>query len=84
MLARFYSVLRMAWVDIEIVLELLKVEDSITEVQNPIEANINRGEIEFRNVSFTYDRQAAVEDQRPILKDVSFKVQAGSRVGIVG
>ena len=64
----------MNWVDVEIVLELLKTEESITEVENPIEANIQRGEIEFRNVCFTYDREKEVEDQRQILKHVSFKV----------
>lgn len=36
------------------------------------------GEIELRNVSFSYD------GSRPVLTDVSFRVPAGSRVGIVG
>lgn len=36
------------------------------------------GMIEYRNVSFGY------QSQRPILRDVSFKVPAGSRVGIAG
>ena len=36
------------------------------------------GEIEFRNVSFAY------EDSKPILEGISFKVQAGMRVAIVG
>ena len=40
MLAGFYTRLTMNWVDVEIVLELLKTEESITEVENPIEANI--------------------------------------------
>lgn len=37
-----------------------------------------RGEIEFRNVTFTYEGGEAV------LKDVSFKVRAGQTVAIVG
>jgi ATP-binding cassette, subfamily B, bacterial len=36
------------------------------------------GEVEFRNVSFSFGKD------RPVLKDVSFKVPPRSRVGIVG
>jgi len=64
MLAAFYTRLTMNWIDVEIVLELLKTEESITEVESPIPADIQRGEIEFRDVCFTYDRTKEVEDQR--------------------
>jgi ATP-binding cassette subfamily B protein len=37
-----------------------------------------QGSIEFRNVSFSHN------DQEPILKDISFKVQPGQTVAIVG
>jgi ATP-binding cassette subfamily B protein len=37
-----------------------------------------RGEIEFRQVSFTYD------GNRPVLQDVSFRVAAGERLTILG
>jgi ABC-type bacteriocin/lantibiotic exporter with double-glycine peptidase domain len=40
MLAGFYTRLTMNWIDVEIVLELLKTEESITEVENPIAADI--------------------------------------------
>lgn len=38
-----------------------------------------KGAIEFRNVSFTYPGQ-----QQPVLSDVSFKIQPGERVAILG
>lgn len=38
-----------------------------------------KGGIEFRNVTFTYPGQ-----QQPVLNDVSFKIQAGERVAILG
>jgi ABC-type multidrug transport system fused ATPase/permease subunit len=39
---------------------------------------IERGEVEFRNVTFRY-----VKD-RPILKNISFKVNSGERIAILG
>ena len=38
-----------------------------------------RGEIEFRNVSFSYEA-----DKPPVLKDISFKVPAGGSAAFVG
>jgi ABC-type multidrug transport system fused ATPase/permease subunit len=37
-----------------------------------------QGEIEFRNVSFSYD------EREPVLHDISFHIRAGERVAIVG
>jgi ATP-binding cassette, subfamily B, bacterial len=37
-----------------------------------------RGEIEFRRVSFGYDKA------HPVLKDISFRVEAGEMLGLVG
>jgi len=45
----------MAWVDIEMVLDLLKTDESIKQVENPIDADIHKGCVEFKNVTFTYD-----------------------------
>lgn len=38
-----------------------------------------RGDVSFRNVTFTYDGQ-----ETPTLRDVSFDIRQGERVGIVG
>jgi ABC-type multidrug transport system fused ATPase/permease subunit len=37
-----------------------------------------KGEIEFKNVSFSYD------DREPVLEDISFRIHPGERVAIVG
>ena len=50
--------------------------DETLPVSNPVRA---RGEVEFRNVSFHYTAGG-----RGILKDISFHVRPGMRVGVVG
>ena len=54
--------MRQSMVDVEQVLNLLEVDERIKEVDNPIDANIKHGEIEFRNVSFTYDQKLPKEE----------------------
>jgi ABC-type multidrug transport system fused ATPase/permease subunit len=71
-------------VDVELVFELLEVDDSIKEPMRPVPPSIKGGEIEFRNVSFTYDKKAPAEERRIILENLSFKVPAGKSVAIVG
>jgi ABC-type multidrug transport system fused ATPase/permease subunit len=44
-------------VDVELVFELLDIDEKIKEVEHPIVADITRGEIEFKNVTFTYDKK---------------------------
>ena len=44
-----------------------------------VSREITKGDIEFRNVNFTYPGA-----QIPALKDVSFKINAGDKVGIIG
>lgn len=55
--------------------------DQRPEISSPaIPVRLENGdrEIEFRNVSYAY------EDDRPVLKNLSFKVPAGSSVAIIG
>ncbi|KAJ1825429.1 ATP-binding cassette-type vacuolar membrane transporter Hmt1, partial [Coemansia sp. RSA 2703] len=73
----YYRVIQKNFIDMEKLLELfdepLEVEDPV----KPVPLKVPKGDIEFENVSFSYDRQ-------PTLKNVSFKVPAGSTVAIVG
>lgn len=80
----FWRFIRQSWTDVELVLEILKVNESIKDDPNAIEANINAGKIEFKNIRFTYDYKLASEDQRIILDDVSFTVPAGKSFALVG
>lgn len=71
-------------VNVEELLNLLELNELIAEPEFPVIDNTKGGEIEFKNVSFTYDQKLEIEDQRTILEGISFKVPAGTSVGIVG
>jgi subfamily B ATP-binding cassette protein MsbA len=59
---------------------IFKVLDTeIEQDQGSIVVDRVRGEIEFRNVNFHYPG-----DDRPVLRDISFKVPAGSVTALVG
>lgn len=58
--------------------EIMDAVPEVKEVPNPVRPEKFRGEIELKNVTFGY------EPNKPILKDVSFKVEAGEVLGIVG
>ena len=51
----FWRFIRQSWTDVELVLEILKVNESIEDDPNAIDANITKGKIEFKNIRFTYD-----------------------------
>ena len=57
---------------------LLDQEPEISEEKAALALDRAKGEFEFRNVSFFY------QDSQQGLRDISFHVPAGSRVGIVG
>lgn len=58
--------------------EILDSEPTVKESPNPVHMELIQGNIEFKNVSFEY------EPGRPIIKDLSFRVEAGQMFGIVG
>ena len=75
---------RQSMVSVEQVLNLLEYNEKIPEEETPETCKINKGSIEFKNVSFTYDVKLPLEEQRTIIDNISFKVEAGQSVGIVG
>lgn len=58
--------------------EIIDAVPEVREAADPVRPEALRGEIELKNVTFGY------EPNKPILKDVSFHVDAGEVLGIVG
>ncbi|MFH1415124.1 MAG: ABC transporter ATP-binding protein, partial [Elusimicrobiota bacterium] len=73
-----YNILQSAMASSERIFMLM---DTPVDIKNPeIPQNISNisGNIEFRNVHFSYD------GEHPILKNISFKIKKGEKIAIVG
>mgnify|MGYP000362623976 FL=1 len=73
-----YREIKQALVDMEKMFMLIAKNPEIQDVDDARDVIIDRGEIEFNNVCFHYS------EDRPILKDVSFKVKGGTTTAVVG
>jgi len=60
------------------IFEVLDTEPEIEESDKAYHLHICRGEIEFKNVTFGYDRY------NPVIRDVSVHIHPGEMIGIVG
>jgi ABC-type multidrug transport system fused ATPase/permease subunit len=76
-LTQFYNQLQAANAAAEKVFELLDEPVTIVEAAEPISIPHVLGEVEFRDVSFSYGRE-------PVLHDVSFHAQPGEMIALVG
>jgi len=76
-LTQFYNQLQAATAAAEKVFELLDEPVPIREAERPVRLSSLRGEVEFRNVSFSYGRE-------PVLQGVSFHAAPGEMVAMVG
>lgn len=76
-LADRFNTLQMGMVSSERVFKILETNDRI-EDKGELSLNKVEGEIEFKNVTFGY------KEGEPIIKDVSFKVEPGQTLAIVG
>src|SRR5882672_10655892 len=73
-----YREIKQAVIDIETMFSILARKPEIEDKPGAQPLAVPRGTIRFENVSFAY------EPARPILKGLSFEVQAGRTVAIVG
>ena len=74
----YYKSIQKNLVDMEKMLDLMHEPVEVKDPIKPTPLNVEKGEIEFRNVTFAYD------ERNPILKNVSFRVPSGQTVAIVG
>lgn len=83
MLPRFLLVLRGAHVNAQRIINILNYEDLFTEPTIP-ETNINWvGDIQFDNVSFSYNNSND-KNKSYALKDITLTIPGGSRVALIG
>jgi ATP-binding cassette subfamily B protein len=77
-LSEKYNIMQTAMASSERVFKLLDNQTMIRNPENPVKLNNVEGSIEFKNVWFAYN------DEDYVLKDISFKINPGEKVAIVG
>ena len=60
--------------------EVLDEKIDISDPEKPSDVKVERGEIEFRNVSFRYYKHS----DEPVLDNINLKINAGETIGIIG
>jgi ATP-binding cassette, subfamily B, multidrug efflux pump len=83
-LSEKFNILQSAMAASERIFRLLDEPVTIASDPNAIPLRDPRGEIEFRNVWFSYRHAAEPKDEDWVLRDVSFKVEPGQTMAIVG
>ena len=77
-LSEKYNIMQTAMASSERIFKLLDNQTFVKNPEQPIELNRVKGEIEFQNVCFAYNNDDYV------LKNISFKINPGETVAIVG
>ena len=78
MLGVVYRGLQYALADMDLVFKLLELNPEIKDRAGARDLNISQARIEFDNVRFAY------LSERPILKGISFSVEPGKKIAVVG
>jgi len=73
-----YTIVQSAMTSAERIFQLLEEKDYIPQVIDPVRIDEIRGQLEFRNVVFSY------ETGRPVLRNISFQVEPGHTCAIIG
>ena len=77
-LSEKYNIMQAAMASSERIFKLLEEREQVITPENKVDVLPNRGKIEFKNVWFSYNSNDYV------LKNVSFKAEAGEKIAIVG
>ncbi len=83
-LSEKFNILQSAMAASERIFKLLDEPVTVTSDPNAVPLNKPRGEIEFRNVWFSYRHATEPADEDWVLRDVSFRVAPGQTIAIVG
>ncbi|KAL0486942.1 Abcb7 [Acrasis kona] len=70
--------IKQSLIDLESMFDIQKQDPTIKDIQDPLEFEPKSGELVFDNVKFQYN------NERQILKGISFRVGAGKQMAIVG
>ena len=73
-----YREIRGSLANIENLFSLLRQPPAVTDTNNAPDLSVTRGKIEFKDVEFSY------RQDRPILKGISFNIEPGQKVAVVG
>ncbi len=73
-----YREIKQGLIDVEQMFNLLKVNAEIADRPGATPLKVKKGEVAFEGASFAYDKE------RPIIRDLTFRVPPGHRVAIVG
>jgi len=79
-----YSTLQGAMAASERLFQLLDLNQTTHEAEHPKMPETFLGKIEFKNVWFAYETPAASAEPKWVLKDISFTVEPGQTIAVVG
>ena len=73
-----YREISQGMIDLRSLFSVLNIEPEIKDKKNAIDMSFDKTDIEFKNVSFSYD------NKRDVLNKINFKIPSGSSLAIVG
>ena len=73
-----YREISQGMIDLRSLFSVLKIEPEIKDKKNATDMSFEKTDIEFKNVSFSYD------NKRNVLNKINFKIPSGSSLAIVG
>lgn len=77
-LSQKYSIVQSAMASAERIFQLLDAESRIDEPTQPVKIKSLKGELQFNNVSFSYDKN------NPLIDNLSLTLPAGQTIALVG